>query len=235
MMARERLIAAQKLANKEDGYEEALNEFIWFHNHALEETPSLYGVRLSFALAYWVELGKKFPKAKLSLEEIRDTKTIALINGAGDCKLFKDVTAINEELRCETRTHSLFVKLISTQPLLAESCSNTALGAIVKSGDFYLAANYIPHPEKLVANYCQTLNEDILELNSFAKNSRAAIRKAYIHIYADRVKLIVSILNGIGQSKEASHIVSLACKLIESATVKKSVSQALKATPLNAN
>ena len=158
MKAQERLISAQKLANKEDSYEEALNEFIWFHNYALEETPSLYGVRLSFALAYWVELGEKYPKAKQALEEIRDNKTIALINGMGDHKLFKDVVAINLELSSETRTHSLFVKLLSTQPLLAESCSKIALGAIVKSGDFHLAANYIPDPEKLVANYCQTLN-----------------------------------------------------------------------------
>jgi hypothetical protein len=56
----------------EGRHEEALREYIWFHDHALELEPALYGVRLSFALAYWVELAQDYPAARTALEGIRD-------------------------------------------------------------------------------------------------------------------------------------------------------------------
>ncbi|HTD86247.1 MAG TPA: serine/threonine-protein kinase, partial [Candidatus Binatia bacterium] len=55
-------------------YEQALQRHIWYHNHALEFEPSLTGVRLSFALAEWIELGRRYPRARRALIEIRDEK-----------------------------------------------------------------------------------------------------------------------------------------------------------------
>src|SRR6185436_13019993 len=69
-------------------YEEALQRHIWYHNHALEIKPSLSGVRLSFALANWVELGRRYPRAKQALVEIRDQKTRAIDEGRGYSHLF---------------------------------------------------------------------------------------------------------------------------------------------------
>jgi hypothetical protein len=34
-------------------HQEALDRFIWFHEHALENDRGMTGVRLSFALSYW--------------------------------------------------------------------------------------------------------------------------------------------------------------------------------------
>ena len=47
MSAKERYKNVQA-AVREGRYEEALREQIWFHDHALEEQRSLYGVRLSY-------------------------------------------------------------------------------------------------------------------------------------------------------------------------------------------
>jgi menaquinone-dependent protoporphyrinogen IX oxidase len=66
MNAQDRLHAAQR-AVREGRYEEALSEFVRFHEHALEELPSLYGVRLSFALSYWAHLAEVYPKARVVL------------------------------------------------------------------------------------------------------------------------------------------------------------------------
>lgn len=42
--------------------QEALERFVWFHDHALEHEPAgMYGVRLSFALSYWKALGDVYP------------------------------------------------------------------------------------------------------------------------------------------------------------------------------
>jgi len=49
---------------REGRYQEALERFVWFHDHALEHEPSaMYGVRLSFALSYWKSLGDVYPPA----------------------------------------------------------------------------------------------------------------------------------------------------------------------------
>jgi hypothetical protein len=88
-------------AVKEGCYEEALSEFVWFHEHALEELPSLYGVRLSFALSYWAQLAEVYPKARVVLEQIRDKKADAVLSPSADRALFHDVVAINRVLGCE--------------------------------------------------------------------------------------------------------------------------------------
>ncbi len=55
-------------------YKEALKRNIWFHNHALEHRPSMYGVRLSFALSYWKSLGEIYPPAQKALAVIDDKR-----------------------------------------------------------------------------------------------------------------------------------------------------------------
>jgi hypothetical protein len=71
-------------------YEEALQRHIWYHNHALEYDQGQTGVRLSFALSQWVELGRRYPKAKQALIEIRDCDTQKLAGGEGYFNLFRD-------------------------------------------------------------------------------------------------------------------------------------------------
>jgi len=35
--------------------EEALERFLWFHDHALEHDPAMHGVRLPYALSSWTK------------------------------------------------------------------------------------------------------------------------------------------------------------------------------------
>src|SRR5262249_45924751 len=87
-----------KLLSEQGKYEEALQKHIWLHDHVLEQQPAYYGVRLSFALSEWMELGKKYPKALEALKDIRDKKTARLVAGEQDVNLFDDVQSINEHL-----------------------------------------------------------------------------------------------------------------------------------------
>ena len=120
-------------------YEEALDILIWFHDHALEFDQAYYGVRLSFALGYWVELAQAYPKAMDALLEMRDRKTAAILKGDGNRDLFHDVEAINESLQMESRTYDLFRAIHCAFPVLAEDCASLALPAIVTAKDYRLA------------------------------------------------------------------------------------------------
>ena len=89
-------------------FEEALRRHIWYDNHALEIDPAQTGVRLSFALSDWMELGRRYPKAKQALIDIRDNKTRELREGRGYSDMFQEVANINRELQDDEATYALF-------------------------------------------------------------------------------------------------------------------------------
>src|SRR5262245_61557891 len=95
---RQVLTEARELA-RAGRHEEALSRHLWFHDHALEHRPSLYGVRLSFALSDWVELGEAYPPARQALAAVRDRAAEAVRAGDRARELFHDVAAINRCLR----------------------------------------------------------------------------------------------------------------------------------------
>jgi len=80
---------------KSEQYAEALEKYIWFHHHALEADRALAGVRLSYAIFEWVDLGGLYPPAQRALESVRDAKTESLIQGTYDPSLFHDVASIS--------------------------------------------------------------------------------------------------------------------------------------------
>ena len=219
-----RLHRAQSAA-MEGRHEEALREYIWFHNHALRHQPSLYGVRLSFALWYWMELAKAYPKARRELERIRARKSAVLRNGKGTRDMFHDVTAINRHLRRPRDTYRLFRKLQSTRPRLASRCATLAMPAIVLSRDFELARRYLPRPDRRVAQLAKRLNKAIASLKP--RTSRAPAREAYVHNYCEDVRMLVSVLRGVGERDRAAEIRSSALGLLNSRSVREAVAAAL--------
>jgi hypothetical protein len=219
-----RLHQAQSAAI-EGRHEEALREYIWFHNHALRHQPSLYGVRLSFALWYWMELARVYPKARRELERIRARKTKILRSGRGTRDLFHDVTAINEHLRRPRETYRLFRKLRVRQPRLASRCAMIAMPAIVGSRDFELARRYLRRPEERVARLAARLNKDIAGLKEGA--SRTPARHAYTQNYCRDVRMLIVVLRGVRERDRAAEIRGSALGLVNSRSVRKAVAAAL--------
>lgn len=119
-LAQDALDAAKRLSAA-GLYAEALEQFEWFHHHALEHTPSFYGVRLSFALSSWAEMGAKYPPALESLRKIRDRDTELVRLPGSSKRLFHDVVAINRALGENTATMTLFREIEHAWPELARS------------------------------------------------------------------------------------------------------------------
>lgn len=95
----------------EGQYAEALERHLWYHDNALMHDSALTGVRLSFALSNWYELGKKYPPALEALRRVRDEKTALLRSGKGNFELFHDVASINETLEEGDKIVPLFEQL----------------------------------------------------------------------------------------------------------------------------
>ncbi len=124
-------------------HEEALERFIWFHNHALEYQPAMYGVRLSFALGYWKHLGNIYPPALEAMQKIRGEKTELLKAGKGDFALFHDVLALNRTLGEAEKTLQLFERIHAEQPERAREFWRVAGDVVFKAKRYDLAQEYV--------------------------------------------------------------------------------------------
>jgi hypothetical protein len=124
-------------------YEDALAKHVWFHQNALKHRPSLYGVRLSFALSAWAKLGAAYPPALAKLKSIRDEAAKNVREADGNREAFHDFASINETLQDDSKTKDLFVWLDSNKPSVAKKVFDLAQPALIKAKEYHLCGGYI--------------------------------------------------------------------------------------------
>jgi hypothetical protein len=215
-------------AAREQRYEEALADYIWFHEHALEHDRAQRGVRLSFALASWRELGDAYPPALDALRTIRDRKARALLEGAADRSAFNDVASIDYYLGAEVATYQLFLDLHRRFPELARNCASLAMPALIQNEDFKLARTFIDDPEESIRHWSSGLNEDIADLAT-EPPTRAPVREGFMRIYAEQVSEVIQVLSGVGEVEEAERLRNVALASIEAPDVRETVVDLLAA------
>jgi hypothetical protein len=212
MNALERLNAARQAA-REGQHEEALRELLWFHHHALEENRALAGVTLSYALYYWLDLGKAYPPARQALLDLREQKALTLLRGEADRRLFHDVSAIDDRLGQAGATYELYLALAERFPALAAECAKLALPAIVEAKDYSLAHQIRSDPEARIRASALVLRHDIHDIKH-RRFTRAPQRWASIKSYTESVRRDVEITAGIGEHGEARRLAALAAELM---------------------
>ena len=223
---------AGRLAAREHRYEEALEHYVWFHEHALEHDEAYYGVRLSFALASWSRLAEIYPPAAEALKRIRDGKTKMLLDGKGDARLFDDVAAINENLHEPEATSRLFEELSTKFPPLAKQCSHVAMSALVETKAYELARVFVDNAEDMLRGWTDRLNEQIAALER-KPETRAPVREAYTRIYCEDVRNLLQIFIGTGEIREAARVRQLAFAAVAASDIRQAVQQALSDLPLS--
>lgn len=127
-------------------YEDALAKHVWFHEHALEYERSQYGVRLSFALGYWADLGKVYPPAWKKLEEIRDETEKKVLADPTEHDPFHDLTALNRTLKQDSRTRDTFEAMEAKDADVARERYHLAQPALVKVKAYKTCGKYISGP-----------------------------------------------------------------------------------------
>jgi hypothetical protein len=199
-------------------WQEALEKHIWFHNHILEKNPSYYGVRLSFALSRWVELGQKYPKALAALTEIRDSKTERLLKGEHDRELFHDVMAINRYLKQSSATVDLFKRLEKTSPKFAVDIYSMADESLLEAQEYSLARKYMGDPIARLESAQQNLQEGLARAKSMPSGDAA--RRASECIFIDEVVGLIAILKNTSEAPLAKHVQTEALKTLENSQIK---------------
>ena len=223
-----KILQRGRAAALEGRFEDALRDYIWFHDHALEHDRSYYGVRLSFALAYWTDLAEAYPEARAALEQIKQRKDELLSGGTEGRTLFHDIVRINENLNVEADTYRLFRAVEAQSPDFARQCFGAAVEAIVRAGDFERARAYSPEPEEALLRLSSELNERLAD-REVPRARRQRQQEAFIAIYCNRVRTLLAILEGIN-SEHTPAARELAVALVDSRTARAVVASSLLAS-----
>ena len=124
-------------------HEAALKKFVWFHENALEHEPAMAGVRLSFALSYWVELGESYEPAIEKLREIRLKSANAVLKDRSAQQMFQEVAAIDGYLNDVAATAELFLKLDKDHQEIAADVYDLAQPSLVATEQYATCNSYI--------------------------------------------------------------------------------------------
>jgi hypothetical protein len=188
---------------KSQQYAEALEKYIWFHDHALDFDRALVGVRLSYAIMEWVDLGEVYPPARRALEGVRNAKVESLAQGNCDAILFHDVASINRAFGQVERTRDLFKTIAAADHGIAEKCFSIALESLVQAKEFDLARSFMPDPQKEIDRFAIRLK---LARSARDSDSEEVLEKALVGIYVKKVSLILQVFLGVGEDDLANNL-----------------------------
>ncbi len=227
---------AKDLMTRQD-YEGALQRQIWYHNHSISD-PSQFGVRNSSALADWVELGRRYPKAMHALLEIRDENERKISSGDGYFDLFMETASMNDELGNQEQTYALFKNMAaSSDQELARQCYPIVEGLLASHGDYELCTNYIGEPEKRF----QKLQEQWQRSKKWEQQQDDRRRQMAVpppgipsppkladKTFVAQTRQLIEILVGVDHKSDAEKIQREAILLLEDPALKSAVDDAEK-------
>lgn len=213
-------------------YETALAKHLWFHNNALKYKRSFYGVRLSFALSYWVELGEKYPPALDELKKVRNSACAKVKKETSPYQHFHDCSSINQYLNEPNLTIDTFIWLEKNKPELAKKAYSIAEDSLIKAKRFKICGKYLT-PR---ATYDNSVNHyhSILESynDEILKNLGPEVKTRFIKhaefMFLEDVATLIALLVHTDRKDEAEKYYKEALVESESANTNLVLNNALK-------
>jgi hypothetical protein len=205
-------------------YAAALQRQLWYFNHALENGEQ-NPIRINFGIMYWAELGRRYPKAKQALLEIRDRHAREFYApGGGSFDLFMEVAALNRELSDAASTCTLFKQIRRQNPPWAVSCYGVAVDALLHQGEYALCRSYLADPQTTFENLVHFRQMNLDRLNdqtsmwkrdarppgitnqSAAPDFTAMIKKSYDESFVNSMLQAIEIYAATGSQADAQKI-----------------------------
>jgi serine/threonine protein kinase len=233
---------ARKLTST-DHYEEALQRYLWYYNHAREFDTY---VSPTSELYEWGELGRRYPKAKQALIEIRDHDVREFSEGRGYYDLFSEVSAINRELQNEDATLALFKTIQQQDKQLAGQCYYYAEDLLMQHGEYELCLACIGNPQARFESYrrgWEMQRESQQRMEEMKKKIRMPepplpggafappdMGRMATNNFVGQVCKLVEILVATGHQTDAEKIRDQAVAILDDARLKSAVSDAKQKT-----
>jgi serine/threonine protein kinase len=231
-----------------DHFEEALQRDLWYHGHAQEFGGSASDYSL---LSQWVELGRRYPKAKQALVNIRDKDTREITEGRGYAEIFHEVQAINGELQDDDATYALFNTVRDSDPMLADQCFYYLQDLLVAKGEYQWCLKHLGDPQerfdsirrgldmdrdnqKRMAETRQRTAQQMADMNQKSGRTNtwssydpsAMMKKSSEDRFVGQTRQLIEILVGTGHKADAEEIRNQAVAILDDPRLKSAVSDA---------
>ena len=183
--------AADKHARK---YETALAKHLWYHENALRIRPSQTGVRLSFALSSWLELGKEYPPALAKMREVRDATEAKIRDKKRVRVKFKDiqdVDAFNRTFKEDQRTVELFKWLEKDDPEDAQRIYPGAQDTLLRVKEYEICGKYVD-PIVYVGILCDRYDSGVRSSSKIGKRFIKTTERVFVKDSAILIEILVN-------------------------------------------
>ncbi|SJL84203.1 hypothetical protein [Vibrio palustris] len=107
------MLGNARKAFKEKRYVESLENYKLFYDNAIEIDRSYYGVRLSYCLGEWAELGTQYPDALTELIKLKES-TLSDFEKNQSRQSFHEYSCICKVLNCDEDTFDQFLVVRET-------------------------------------------------------------------------------------------------------------------------
>lgn len=217
---------------KNNNYDNALDKYIWLHNDSLKHKPNFYSVRLTFAIAYWVELAKKYPKAKKALFETRDKKTNLIMSNNGNLELYRDVHAINKYLEESDKTIKLFIHLHQSKEgkMLANVIYPYIQTELVEHQKYKICDSYLKDPIDTANKYITVHKKNMATYKNKDWAGEEYLRSIN-NSFINDIATIIEILKANNRNDELNNVIDFATNYMQS----KQLDDKIKMAILKAN
>jgi hypothetical protein len=234
-------------------YEEALQLLLDNHQQLKLDEP------LHMLVLDWIELGRRFPKARAALIEIRDQYQNDFSAGRGFPLLFGEINTINSQLDQDDATYALFQSIRKNDKKLAEQCFESLAPLLIRRNEFDLCLSYITDPKEYfisIQKVHEKALDDIrrqtdwqrqidqrqakinqrlrltnnLEIQAVTDDFAAMQNKTAADDFVNATRQLIRILVGAGHKTEAEEIQKQAMAFLDDARLKSAVSDAAEIT-----
>jgi hypothetical protein len=193
-----KVLEASRSATDIGDYDVALRGFVWFHRNSLQCEDGWYGVRLSFALADWVELGALYEPAMTRYQAFVDSGVRQVLRGRGGFHLFHDVVAMLQFLDRDEDSIDLFRAVEAQSRVRAARVFPLVRKQLVSRGDYVTCSRYTDPDAELTMSVRNLLSELSWDPADFPGNDPRGR-------FVTRINVLLEILWGAGRFAEARH------------------------------
>lgn len=183
-------------------YAQALDAYKYYFSESKKES-ALGGVRLSFALSDWAELGKVYLPALDSLIAMSNERKTVLLAGKGNFDIFHEYNSINRYIGRDKETLDTFIAIDKNFPTQAASYYIVAKDIIIAAKRYDLVKRYT---DDLIYAFESLRFSRESDLKMIRKKPDNFLLEHTNSQFEKNVKELIDVANQIGKQEEAAEI-----------------------------
>ena len=183
-------------------YQKALEAHEYFFEES-KKSSGMGGVRVSFALSSWAQLGSLYPPALAALKRISDDHKALILSGKGSFNIFQEYQAINSYIDRNDETVQTFLTLDKKFPAQAPEFFLVSKDQLIVANKFDVVKRYYGDP---IYEYESIRNSREYALSQLRKKAPGFNIDTINAEYEAKVKNLIEVTAKIGRQAEADEI-----------------------------